>query len=200
MQELEAARTSKLFAPDAQGRRSGQTAGTSGDARAETAVAPDDERPLGQVPPGRTDCQVASSQLSAAPSPFTLQADSIIPAALITGLSSDVPGQVVAQVTQNIRDSVTGTHLLVPQDSKLIGEYDADFATGQSRALLVWTRLILPDGRSVRLDKEPAAENSQRAARASTLKLPPNRLLGDYVGVTMHPRRALKSVKLLKLW
>ena len=92
-----------------------------------------------------------------------LQAGSIIPAALVTGLSSDVPGQVVAQVTQNVRDSVTGRHLLMPQGSRLIGEYDADIAAGQSRALLVWTRLILPDGRSVTLDKEHAADASGQA-------------------------------------
>jgi type IV secretion system protein TrbI len=61
----------------------------------------------------------------------------VIAAALVTGIRSDIPGQVTAQVTQNVYDSVTGQHLLIPQGSKLIGQYDAEISFGQSRALLV---------------------------------------------------------------
>lgn len=91
-------------------------------------------------------------------SPWTLQAGSIIAASLITGLNSDLPGLVTAQVTENVYDSVTGRSLLVPQGSRLIGSYDNDIAFGQSRALVVWQRIILPDGASIRIDNVPATD------------------------------------------
>ena len=91
-------------------------------------------------------------------SPYELMAGTVIPAALITGLNSDLPGQVIAQVTQDVYDSVTGRYLLVPQGAKLIGKYDSVVAYGQSRALLIWTRLIMPDGSSVALDNLPGAD------------------------------------------
>jgi len=82
----------------------------------------------------------------------------VIPAALITGLRSDLPGFVTAQVTQNVYDSPTGRILLIPQGSRLIGDYDADVSLGQSRVLLAWSRLILPDGRSIVLERQPATD------------------------------------------
>ncbi len=98
--------------------------------------------------------------LTAAPSPFTLSAGSVISASLITGLNSDLPGLVTAQVTQNAYDSVTGRTLLIPQGSRLIGSYDSVVAFGQRRALLVWQRIILPDGSSIRIDNLPATDLS----------------------------------------
>ena len=92
-------------------------------------------------------------------SPWTVQAGSAIAASLITGLNSDLPGLVTAQVTQNVHDSVTGQHLLIPQGSRLIGSYDSVVAFGQSRALVVWQRIILPDGSSIRLDNTPASDS-----------------------------------------
>ncbi|WP_282949249.1 MULTISPECIES: TrbI/VirB10 family protein [unclassified Sphingopyxis] len=91
-------------------------------------------------------------------SPNILQAGSLIPAALITGIRSDLPGQVTAQVTQNVYDSPTGRILLIPQGARLIGEYDSEIASGQERVLLAWDRLILPGGRSIRLDRQPGAD------------------------------------------
>jgi type IV secretion system protein VirB10 len=82
----------------------------------------------------------------------------VVPAALLTGLRSDLPGQVVAQVTQNVFDSLTGRILLVPQGSKLIGTYDSQLVFGQSRVFLAWTRLILPNGKSLDLPREPGAD------------------------------------------
>jgi type IV secretion system protein VirB10 len=87
-----------------------------------------------------------------------LQAGTTIRAALITGLKSDVPGPVVAQVTEDVFDNVGGRWKLIPQGSRLIGTYEARVAFGQSRAQVAWTRLILPDGRSVALDREPAGD------------------------------------------
>lgn len=91
-------------------------------------------------------------------SPHTLMAGSIIAASLITGLNSDLPGLVTAQVTENVYDSVTGRTLLIPQGSRLIGSYDSVVAFGQSRALVVWQRIILPDGFSIRIDNVPATD------------------------------------------
>jgi type IV secretory pathway VirB10-like protein len=96
--------------------------------------------------------------LAPAASPYTLHAGSIISASLITGLNSDLPGLVTAQVTENTYDSVTGQILLIPQGSRLIGSYDSVVAFGQSRALVVWQRIILPDGSSIRIDNVPATD------------------------------------------
>lgn len=104
--------------------------------------------------------------LTAAPSPYTLSAGSLIAASLITGLNSDLPGLVTAQVTENVHDSVTGRTVLIPQGSRLIGRYDSVVAFGQSRALVVWQRIILPDGASVRIDNVPASDAAGYAGLA----------------------------------
>lgn len=101
---------------------------------------------------------VSAARLTEPASPYLLLTGSVVPAALITGIRSDVPGQVLAQVTEDIRDSVSGQYLLVPKGSRLIGQYDNAISFGQSRILLVWSRLILPSGKSIRLDNQPAAD------------------------------------------
>jgi len=101
---------------------------------------------------------VSVERLNAPASPNSLQAGSIIPAALITGIRSDLPGQITAQVTANVYDSPTGRILLIPQGARLIGEYDSEIAAGQTRVLLAWDRLILPDGRSIVLERQPGAD------------------------------------------
>lgn len=110
---------------------------------------------LNQTPDKRT---VAPDRLALPASPYILQAGSVIPAALITGIRSDLPGQITAQVTQHVYDSPTGRLLLIPQGTRLIGEYSNDVGFGQSRVLLVWNRLILPDGRSIVLERQPGAD------------------------------------------
>lgn len=104
--------------------------------------------------------------LKSAASPNMLMAGSVIAASLVTGLNSDLPGLVIAQVTQNVYDSATGRILLVPQGARLIGNYDSVVAFGQRRALVVWQRLILPDGSSIRLDAMPAGDPSGYAGLA----------------------------------
>jgi type IV secretion system protein TrbI len=107
------------------------------------------------------DTRTTSPDRVAAPaSTYVVQAGNIIPAALITGISSDLPGQITAQVTENIFDSPTGRFLLVPQGTRLIGIYDSQVAFGQSRVLLVWTRLIMPNGRSIVLERQPGADTA----------------------------------------
>ena len=89
-----------------------------------------------------------------------MQAGNVIPASLITGIRSDLPGQITAQVTENVYDSPTGRFLLIPQGARLIGIYDSQVAFGQSRVLLVWTRLIMPNGRSIVLERQPGADTA----------------------------------------
>jgi type IV secretion system protein VirB10 len=96
--------------------------------------------------------------LAASPSPYAIMAGSIIPASLITGLNSDLSGPTIAQVTENVFDTVTGEHLLVPQGTRLFGKYDSVVAFGQKRALVVWTRLILPNGNSIVIENLPATD------------------------------------------
>ncbi|MBL9071250.1 MAG: TrbI/VirB10 family protein [Sphingopyxis sp.] len=103
---------------------------------------------------------VSVERLTAPASANIVQAGSVIPAALITGIRSDLPGQITAQVTANVYDSPTGRILLIPQGSRLIGEYDSEVAAGQTRVLLAWDRLILPDGRSLVLERQPGTDGA----------------------------------------
>ena len=119
------------------------------------------------------------------PSPWTVQAGSVISASLITGLNSDLPGLVTAQITANVYDSVTGRTLLIPQGSRLIGSYDNVVTVGQTRALVVWRRVILPDGSSIRIDNMPASDTEGYAGLADR--------------VDHHTWRLLKGVALSSL-
>jgi len=93
-------------------------------------------------------------------SPFQVMAGTVIAASMITGINSDLPGMVIAQVTENVYDTVTGRHLLIPQGSRLIGRYDSVIAFGQERALVVWHRFIMPDGSSIVVDNLPATDTA----------------------------------------
>ena len=174
VQEREAAIASRLFlggqsgaAPAGQGAAASALAGLDFAALNGAAVPPAPEPPdgpnmqrskqefVGRGPEGRT---LNAGQLTDPVSPHIVQAGNIIAAALLTGISSDLPGQVTAQVTQNVYDSPTGRILLIPQGSRLIGDYDSQVAYGQRRVLLAWSRLILPDGRSIILDRQPAGD------------------------------------------
>uniref|UniRef100_UPI00358E7A9B TrbI/VirB10 family protein n=1 Tax=Brucella anthropi TaxID=529 RepID=UPI00358E7A9B len=103
---------------------------------------------------------VAPDRITPPASPYILQAGAVIPAALITGIRSDLPGQITAQVTENVYDSPTGSLLLIPQGTRIIGQYDDGVTFGQRRVLLVWNRLILPGGRSIVLERLPGADAS----------------------------------------
>lgn len=104
-------------------------------------------------------------------SPYQLMAGTIIAASLVSGLSSDLPGFVIAQVTENIFDSVWGRHLLIPQGSRLVGKYDNVVAFAQERALVVWQRIILPDGSSLVIDNLPATDTGGYAGLADDVDL-----------------------------
>ena len=137
-----------------------------GDAGNEKIVGDPDRDPNGQQhkanfvgATGRTS-DVNPHALMSPPSPYTLSAGSIIAASLITGLRSDLPGMVTAQVTERVFDSATGRILLIPQGARLVGSYDSAVTYGQRRALVVWQRLIYPDGSSIALDNAPVSDPS----------------------------------------
>lgn len=170
IQERDAARTSRLFLGGETAQAAApavavadQPAGIAS-AGAAPSVQPEDASPNGQAAKRaflKGDGEhrtVSAERLTAPPSPYVVQAGSVIAAALLTGIRSDLPGQITAQVTQNVYDSPTGRFLLIPQGSRLVGEYDSSVSFGQSRVLLAWTRLILPDGRSISLERQPGAD------------------------------------------
>lgn len=84
-------------------------------------------------------------------SEFELKAGWIIPAVLITGINSDLPGEILAQISQNIYDTATGKHLLIPQGSKVIGSYSSNIVYGQKRILVAWNKVIFPSGDTLNL-------------------------------------------------
>ncbi|GBQ62133.1 conjugal transfer protein TrbI [Ameyamaea chiangmaiensis NBRC 103196] len=91
-------------------------------------------------------------------SPYVLQAGTVIAGALNTKISSDLPGQIVGHVTQNVYDSPTGRYLLIPQGSTLFGAYNSSVSFGQQRTQIIWTRLIFPNGESLVLEKLPGGD------------------------------------------
>jgi type IV secretion system protein VirB10 len=93
-------------------------------------------------------------------SPWMLAAGTVIPASLLTGLDSDLPGLVLAQVSENVRDSVTGRAILIPQGARLVGRYDSGVRYGQTRVFVIWERILFPDGSSLRIDNMPASDAS----------------------------------------
>ena len=88
-------------------------------------------------------------------SPYEIQAGTVISGALVTGINSDLPGQIIGTVTQNVFDSVSGKYLLIPQGSRLLGRYSSVVGNGENRVLIAWQRLILPNGDSIVLDAMP---------------------------------------------
>jgi len=117
--------------------------------------------------------------------PNTLAAGSVISASLITGINSDTPGMVVAQVTQNVYDSATGRVLLIPQGARLLGKYDSVVAYGQQRALVVWQRLMMPDGGSMRLENMPATDPSGNAGLRDRVDQHTGKLIGGVALATL---------------
>lgn len=97
------------------------------------------------------------------PAPYTLQAGFVLPAIMISGITSNLPGQVMAQVSQHVYDTPTGCYLLIPQGTRLIGTYNSDIAYGQERVLMAWQRLLFPDGRTLNIQAMPGADQSGNA-------------------------------------
>jgi type IV secretion system protein VirB10 len=171
--ELKAAHQSGLLAQITSG-----SAAAAAPATFSMSISPGTTEPVGQSHSVATrkerfarveqkDTASLNTHRSVGPSsPYSLLAGSVIPASLVTGLNSDLPGMVTAHVTQNVYDTATGRILLVPQGARLIGKYDSVVAFGQARALIVWQRLILPDGSSMQLDNMPATDAAGYAGLA----------------------------------
>ncbi|MDX8480865.1 MULTISPECIES: TrbI/VirB10 family protein [Mesorhizobium] len=144
-------------------RASGSIAPAAGDQSSpspEASAKGDQQRKLDFISQRDTNGIYNPHALQTPASPYQLMAGSVIAASLITGINSDLPGLVVAQVTENVHDTVTGSILLIPQGSRLIGTYDSVVAFGQKRALLVWQRILLPDGSSIEIDNLPATDTA----------------------------------------
>jgi type IV secretion system protein TrbI len=172
-QEGEAARLSKLFASTSIRELASSIAQVASVGASTIAPnqasqsAPNDtftqngqDRKLAFVNASPDRSTTSPDRVSAPVSSYVVQAGNIIPASLITGIRSDLPGQITAQVTENVYDSPSGRFLLIPQGTRLIGIYDSQVAFGQSRVLLVWTRLIMPNGRSIVLERQPGADSA----------------------------------------
>lgn len=163
--EMEAARTSQVFFQSRSSTAAAATAptfvptigGSATDAGQSTQPTAQDKQ-LAFLNADVDRRTVTPDRVTPPASPFMLQAGSVIPAAMITGIRSDLPGQITAQVTQSIYDSPTGSILLIPQGTRIIGQYDNNVGFGQSRVLLVWNRLIFPNGRSIVLQRQPGAD------------------------------------------
>lgn len=172
--EIEAARIAKLFTDTNTRTNPGRQSAVAGEtlAGSMSGVTPPTEQPpldtgatqnmqdrkvafVNAEPDRRT---ISPDRLAGKVSSYVVQAGSVIPAALITGIRSDLPGQITAQVTENVYDSPTGSYLLIPQGARLIGQYDSQVAFGQSRVLLVWNRLILPNGNSIVLERQQGSD------------------------------------------
>lgn len=171
LQEIEAARLSKLFAtttirvaPPVTPVNENTAPGTTLAVPAEAplldpnAMQNMQNRKLAFVN-GPVDRHTVSQDRLANPaSPYVVQAGTVIPAALLTGIQSDLPGQVTAQITEHVYDTPSGKFLLIPQGSRLIGQYDSQIAFGQKRVLLVWNRIMLPDGKSIVLERQQGSD------------------------------------------
>lgn len=172
-QEIEAARLSRLFASTNIRELAPATAplasveGSTVATNQPSQPAADDvvsqngqDRKLAFVNASVDRRTTSPDRIAAPASSYVVQAGNVIPASLLTGIRSDLPGQITAQVTENIFDSPSGRFLLIPQGTRLIGVYDSQVSFGQSRVLLVWTRLIMPNGRSIVLERQPGADTA----------------------------------------
>jgi type IV secretion system protein VirB10 len=110
--------------------------------------------------------------------PYEIEAGAVIPAALVTGVNSDLPGTVVAQVSRDVYDSRTEASVLVPAGARLVGRYDDRVIAGQSRVLIAWMRLLLPDGRSIALPGEAATDGEGATGVPGAVNTHLSRLFG----------------------
>ena len=118
-------------------------------------------------------------------SPYELKAGSIIPGVMITGINSDLPGGIIGQVRENVYDTVTGHYLLVPQGTRVIGEYDSKVAYAQERVLIVWSRMIFPNGQSINLEGMDGVDLSGYAGLSDKVNNHYMKLLGGVVLSTL---------------
>lgn len=153
-----------------------------------TAIDPnnqDEKRDFLRSAPEESDYLTKSLQEPR--SPYEIKAGTYIPGALISGINSDMPGSVKGVVRQNVYDTATGNYILIPQGTQMIGSYDSKITFGQNRVLVVWDRLIFPDGSSIDLDRMQGVDMSGYAGISERVnnhyfKMYANALLLSFVG------------------
>jgi type IV secretion system protein VirB10 len=131
------------------------------------------------------DRWASSSRAEAPASPFELRAGFVIPGVMITGISSELPGQIEAQVAQNVYDTATGNYLLVPQGSRLVGAYQSNAAYGQARVLIAWQRVVFPDGKALDLGAMPGADSAGYAGFTDQVNNHYTRIFGSAVMLSL---------------
>jgi len=125
------------------------------------ANAPGGRKDLGQFAgSGQEDRWKLDAQPEAPRSPYELRAGFVVPATLISGINSDLPGQIMAQVSQDVYDTATGRYKLIPQGARLVGRYSSDVAYGQARVLVAWQRIVFPDGKAMDIGAMPGADSA----------------------------------------
>ena len=139
-----------------------------------------EQGPRHRLSVARTACNIRAPRSRSLPA-------AIVPCVMTQGINSDLPGQIGCMVSQNVYDTVTGRHLLIPQGTKAIGTYDSRIAYGQSRVLVVWTRLVRPDGSWVSLEGMPGTDLSGYAGLTGAvnnhyLRLISGVVLGSIIG------------------
>jgi type IV secretory pathway VirB10-like protein len=131
------------------------------------------------------DRWASSSRPEAPASPFELRAGFVIPGVMITGVSSELPGQIEAQVAQNVYDTATGGYLLIPQGSRLVGAYQSNAAYGQARVLIAWQRVVFPDGKALDLGAMPGADSAGYAGFSDQVNNHYARIFGSAVMLSL---------------
>ena len=107
-----------------------------------------------------------NNKVTAPVSPFELKTGTVIPGVLVGSMNSDLPGEIIAQVSRNVYDTATGNQLLIPQGSRLFGHYDSNVTFGQGRLLVSWDRLIFPNAYTLDLDGMSGHDESGSAGYA----------------------------------
>ncbi|TFL13478.1 TrbI/VirB10 family protein [Pusillimonas caeni] len=126
-----------------------------------------------------------SGDLQMPASPYQVMAGTVIAAALVTGIKSDLPGDVIGTVTEPVYDSATGRHLLIPQGSRILGRYNSQVSYGQSRVQVVWNRIILPDTSSLTLDNLVGSDPAGYAGLEDGVDWHWDRIVGGAVLTTL---------------
>ena len=96
--------------------------------------------------------------MEAPTTPFEIRAGAVIPGIMLSGINSDLPGQIMAQVSQDVYDTATGKYLLIPQGTRMVGTYSSDVGYGQEGVLIAWQRLVFPDGKALDIGAMPGAD------------------------------------------
>ena len=116
---------------------------------------------------------------------YEVKTGAVIPGIMVTGINSDLPGNIIAQVSQNVFDTATGNHLLLPQGAKLFGIYDSRVIYGQERVLVAWNRIVFPDGSAVTLGAMPGADMGGNAGYTDEVNNHYLRIFGSAVLMSM---------------